>query len=235
MGRSLVTELELYSAPVCPFAQRTRLVLLEKRIDFTLHEIDLNNKPDDFGKISPYSKVPVLRRGGDLVWESAIINEYLEEVYPQPALLPHDPGLRAVVRFWIDFCNVKFVPTFYKLLLSQEAGRQNFQREEMLKHLRFIENERLGKNPEGAYFHGRELMLTDLTFYPFFERFCVLSHYRRCAMPPDCVRLAHWLESLRGRASVKATQNDEAFYLRSYAKYADGSASGVTAQDMRSA
>ncbi|HSS46660.1 MAG TPA: glutathione S-transferase family protein [Burkholderiales bacterium] len=228
-------KLELYSAPVCPFAQRTRLALLEKHIEFTLSEIDLNHKPEDFGKISPYSKIPVLKRGDDLVWESAIINEYLEEVYPQPALMPLEPGKRALARFWIDFCNVRFVPTFYKLLLAQSGDKQNAHREEMLRHLRFLENQALGKNPDGLYFHGKELTLTDLTFYPFFERFCVLKHYRQCDIPADCARLKRWLEHMRGRASVKAAQNDEKFYLRSYAKYADGSASGVTAQEMRSA
>ncbi|MGH8750882.1 MAG: glutathione S-transferase family protein, partial [Burkholderiales bacterium] len=98
-------ELELYSAPVCPFAQRTRLALLEKHVEFSLNEIDLDNKPRGFEKLSPYAKVPVLKHGEDLVWESAIIIEYLEEVCPQPALLPGEPGRRALARFWIDFCN----------------------------------------------------------------------------------------------------------------------------------
>ncbi len=111
-----MAEIFIYSAARCPFAQRTRLMLLEKGLNFQLIEIDLRNMPDWFREISPYGKVPVLRHGEDLVWESAIINEYLEETYPEPSLFPNTPGLRAYARFWIDFANTKFTPWFYKLL-----------------------------------------------------------------------------------------------------------------------
>ncbi len=119
-----MSDVMLYSAKSCPFAQRTRLLLLEKGIAFQLTEIDLKNIPEWFQDISPYGKVPVVKRGDDLIWESAIINEYLEEVYPQPDLLPTEPGQRAYARFWIDFANTKFVPFFYKLLLQQEPEKQ---------------------------------------------------------------------------------------------------------------
>ncbi|HEY9905093.1 MAG TPA: glutathione S-transferase family protein, partial [Candidatus Sericytochromatia bacterium] len=85
-----MAEIEIYSATVCPFAHRSRLVLLEKEIDFELIEIDLQNKPEGFTEISPYGKVPVIKHGDERVWESAIINEYLDEVFPEPPLMPVD-------------------------------------------------------------------------------------------------------------------------------------------------
>jgi glutathione S-transferase len=88
-------KLEIISSKSCPFAQRSRMVLLEKGIDFDFTEIDLDNKPDWFLKVSPYSKVPVIRHNGAVIWESAVINEYLDEVFPEPPLLPHDPVARA--------------------------------------------------------------------------------------------------------------------------------------------
>ncbi len=98
-----MTEITVYSAVVCPFAHRSRLVLLEKGIDFNLVEIDLQNKPADFTEISPYGKVPAIKHGNERVWESAIINEYLDEVFPQVPLLPQNPIEKAQARIWIDF------------------------------------------------------------------------------------------------------------------------------------
>lgn len=106
-----MAEIEIYSATVCPFAQRSRLALLEKGIDFKLIEIDLQNKPEGFTDISPYGKVPAIKHGNDRVWESAIINEYLDEVFPEPSLMPRDPIGKALARIWIDFANTRFVPT----------------------------------------------------------------------------------------------------------------------------
>lgn len=105
-----MADLKIISSGTCPFAQRTHMVLLEKKINFTLIEISLDAKPDWFLKISPYGKVPVLHHGDTIVFESAVINEYLEEVFPNPPLLPKSPECRAHARIWIDFANVRFVP-----------------------------------------------------------------------------------------------------------------------------
>ena len=83
-----MSDLELFSMPLCPFAHRVRLVLAEKGIAYRLTEIDPGKKPPAFLKVSPYGKVPALRHGGTHVCESAIINEYLDETFPAPPLLP---------------------------------------------------------------------------------------------------------------------------------------------------
>lgn len=229
-----MAEIKLYSTKTCPFAQRTRLGLTEKGLDFSLTEIDLKNTPDWFSKISPYGKVPVLEHGGDRVWESAIINEYLEESYPEPPLLPRSPGRRAYARFWVDFANVKLVPTFYKLLLEQDPARQRELADRYTEHLRFMEREALAAPGAGPYWLGRELSLADLAFYPWFERFCVLEHYRKVTLPGDCTRLRDWLTAMDERDAVQKLKQPPEFYIASYSHYADGSASGSTAQDMRS-
>ena len=77
-----MSKLEVISSSTCPFAQRTRMVLLEKKVDFTLTEIDLNAKQDWFLQISPYGKVPVVRHGDAVIVESAVINEYLPPPIP---------------------------------------------------------------------------------------------------------------------------------------------------------
>lgn len=230
-----MAEVTLYSAKVCPFAQRTRLGLLEKQVDFELIEIDLDSTPDWFLEISPYGKVPVLKRDGDLIWESAIINEYLEEVYPQPPLMPSQSGRRAYARFWIDFSNTKFVPWFYKFLLEQRPERQEQRASELRDHFLFMEHRGLSDPQAGPYWLGEQLSLVDLAFYPFFERLPILEHYRGFSLPEECPRLSAWWAKMRERPTVQQIMNSPEFYIRSYTHYADGSAGGSTAQDMRSA
>ena len=80
--------LQLYTFKLCPFAHRVRLALAEKSVAAELIEIDLKNKPASFAQISPYGKVPLLLHGRIKLWESTVINEYLEEVFPDPPLMP---------------------------------------------------------------------------------------------------------------------------------------------------
>lgn len=229
-----MAEVEVYSSTVCPYAHRTRLALLEKGVDFTLTEIDLENKPDWFTAISPYGKVPVIKHGSDRVWESTIINEYLDEVFPEPPLMPHNPGSRAIARIWIDFANTKFIPTFYKLLLNQDPQKQQEWAQELHNHLLFMEREGIGKlSSNGPYWLGESLSLIDLAFYPWFERWSVLQHYRGFVLPSECVRLKKWQEAMGARDSVGAIKNTQDCYIQQYIKYANGTASGITAQEMR--
>ncbi|MFM6073502.1 MAG: glutathione S-transferase family protein, partial [Dolichospermum sp.] len=107
-----MSNIQLYYAKGSTFSQRTRVVLQEKKIDYTPIEIDLQHKPQGFSDISRYGKVPAIKHGDVEIYESAIINEYLEEVFPNPALLPHDPAKKAVARIWGDYANTRLVPAF---------------------------------------------------------------------------------------------------------------------------
>ncbi len=91
-----MAQIQIYSATVCPYAHRSRLTLLEKGVDFELIEIDLQNKPEEFLKISRYGKVPAIEHGDAQIYESAIINGYLNEVFPEPPLLPSVPAAKAL-------------------------------------------------------------------------------------------------------------------------------------------
>ena len=230
-----MAEIEFITAEVCPFAERTRLLLIEKGISFTHTEVDLKAKPAWFEAISPYSKVPVLKRGEDLIWESAVINEYIEETHPQPPMLPKDPGRRALARFWIDFCNVKFVVTWYKVLLAQEAAEQAALLDQLSEHLVFMESDGISKLGVGPYWMGEDVSLVDFTFYPWFRRLPVMAHYRGFTLPLECKRLTAWAEEMGQRQSVTSVAHPPEFYIESAAKYASGTASGTTAGDMRGA
>jgi glutathione S-transferase len=136
-----MAELTLFSARACPFAHRTRLVLAEKRLDFELVEIDLQNKPAWFSTVSNYGKVPALQHKQQRIVESAIVNEYLDEVFPEPALLPADPGTRAVARIWIDYANTRFVPAWGALLRAASEAERESARNALLESLAYLETQ----------------------------------------------------------------------------------------------
>ena len=224
-----MAEVTLFSARACPFAHRTRLVLAEKKIPFELKEIDLRNKPAWFdASISGYGKVPALDHGGVRLWESTIVNEYLDEVFPAPALLPKDPAKRAAARIWIDYANTRFVPAFGALLRGEGDGERT-RAQELSDVLAYIEREGLERlGASGLFFLGDAPSLVDFAFYPWFERWGALQHYRGLALPRNLPRLLRWTEALRGLDSVKAHQNTLEFYVERYARYAAPKADAVT-------
>lgn len=91
----------LYSGTTCPFSQRCRFVLHEKGMDFEIKDIDLFNRPDDISVMNPYSQVPILVERDLILYESNIINEYIDERFPHPQLMPADPVMRARTRLFL--------------------------------------------------------------------------------------------------------------------------------------
>jgi RNA polymerase-associated protein len=91
----------LYSGTTCPFSQRCRLVLFEKGMDFEVRDVDLFNKPDDISIMNPYGQVPILVERDLILYESNIINEYIDERFPHPQLMPADPLMRARARLML--------------------------------------------------------------------------------------------------------------------------------------
>lgn len=225
----------LYSAPSCPYAQRTRLLLHEKGLAFDLVEIDLKQTPAWYLELSPTGKVPLLQYGDDRVWESSAINEYLEERHPEPALMPATPLARARVRIAVDFANTVFAPLYYKLLLAETPARRHQMAARLAATLAEMERDGPGADRDGPWWFGAAFTLADIACYPFFERFPVLAHYRGFDLPEECTGLARWLAAMRGRASVQAQGQPAAFYIDAYRHYADGSADGSTAREMREA
>lgn len=102
----------LYSGTTDPFSQRCRFVLFEKGMDFQVIDVDMFNKPEDLAVINPYNKVPVLVERDLVLYEANIINEYIDERFPHPQLMPADPVMRARARLFLHrfenelFCHI---------------------------------------------------------------------------------------------------------------------------------
>jgi len=215
-----MAEIEIYSAVLCPFAHRSRLTLLEKGIPFKLIKIDLQNKPANFGEISPYGKVPVLKYGDHRVWESAIINEYLDEAFPERPLLPKEPMQRAQARIWINFADTRLFATTGKLLYSEDPQPQTTVLKELTEHLLSIEHEGLSKISDSEPYWLGKLSLVDVTFYPWFEQLAVLEHFRGFQLPSGLEHLRKWWEAVANRDSVRSIAKSQDFYLERYARFA---------------
>ena len=212
--------IELFSAGVCPYAHRTRLVLAEKGLDFALTEIDFKHKPKRFLAVSRYGKVPAIVHDGNEIYESAIINEYLEEVFPDPPLMPKNPGLRAQVRMWIEYCDDHFLADLYGAIKNQDLASHGALRDQVIAHLRTLEQAHAGLCGAGPYWLGAEPTLLDFALYPFFERQPAWAHYRGLGLPEDCLGLGGWLAAMARRASVKAIANTPEYYIERYQSYA---------------
>lgn len=195
--------LHLYSYKACPFARRTRMTLLEKGLEFTLSEIDIRNKPANFASISPYGKVPVLLHDDTRLYESNIINEYLDECFPKPALMPAEPAVRAQARIWMDYCNTRFSAASWNYMgAGKDHDKVTLAREELQQCFRFIETQGLSKLGTGPWWLGSEFSLVDIQFLPFMQQHL---NEDRVNIPPDCPRLHTWLDHAIKRASFIAT------------------------------
>lgn len=212
--------IELFSAKVCPFAHRTRLVLAEKDLDFVLTEIDFKAKPERFLKISRYGRVPAIVHGEAEIYESRIINEYLDEVFPTPSMMPVEPRGRALARIWMDYCDSRFTRDHYKALKNPDPAEDAAWRDKVNGHLEIIEEAMERLSDGGPYWFGAAPGLVDFTYFPFFERLPAWEHYRGLGIPASCVRLKAWLAAMAERPSVKAIANSPEYYVGHYASYA---------------
>lgn len=209
-----MADVELFSFAACPYAQRSRMVLIEKGIDHEIVEIDLYERPAWFAEVSPYGKVPVLRHRGRVVWESAIINQYLDEAFPEPALMPADPHGRAQARIWMDYCETRFLPAAHRLMADRaDAQMSAANRAKLAEVMRFMETEGLRRAGDGPYWLGAQPSLVDFQFLPFFERFAVYEELAGAEWPEDCTRLAAWFRACAARPSYLETRHTLDFHL----------------------
>jgi glutathione S-transferase len=195
--------LELVSFAICPFVQRAVIVLKEKGVDFDITYIDLENRPEWFKKISPFGKVPLLKVDEEVLFESAIINEYLDEVYP-PMLHPENPLERAKHRGWIEFGSNLLFDQFKAVMATNEDA---FQQQCEVLGGSFA---RLAQEvSDGPYFMGDRFSLLDAAYAPFFMRFKILERHREDLTDLMPTKLAAWGKSLLARESVKDSVVDD--------------------------
>jgi glutathione S-transferase len=151
----------LYSADRCPFAARVRIALAEKGLQYELVEVDLDDRPAWMYDKNPLGKVPVLEEDGFVLPESLVINEYLEERYPDPPLWPVDAAERALARLRIEQDFDRLSSAYYSVRRAEDGARDRLDRE--LAELGAL----LEAQP---FVTGREYGLADIAFVPWILR-----------------------------------------------------------------
>jgi glutathione S-transferase len=177
-------------------------VLYEKGVDFDIHEVDLSNKSEEFLSVSPYGKVPVLAVNGISLYESNVVNEYLNEVYDTPRLLPEDPEQRALARSWMAFADDYFFPFIVRIRMGSQRGFSEEQVQEAREKLQDALS-RLERQLEGKEYLVGEYTLADIAHGGNFHRLRELAD--RGDVPlQKYPNVGAWMERLESRDSYKA-------------------------------
>lgn len=223
-----VAELAIYSMVVCPFAQRTRMLLALKGIPFDLHELDLSKpRPADFLELNPSGKVPVIVHDGRVLNESSVINEYLDEVFPDPPLMPADPYRRAMTRIVIDYTNTSFIPALYRLLMNQDETRSDSLSERARETWRWLDRFLIRHADAGEWLWD-EFGMAEVSIAPFFQRYVLNEHFRGFAPPgTDCERVLRWRDRMLSQPLTVETGLPEQEYIKLYEDYALGVGNGA--------
>jgi RNA polymerase-associated protein len=185
----------LYSGTTCPFSQRCRFVLFEKGMDFEIRDVDLYNKPEDISIMNPYGQVPILVERDLILYESNIINEYIDERFPHPQLMPADPVMRARARlFLFNFERELFVHV-------QQLERRDHTKDssKLMERARQQIRDRLTQlTPifvKNKFMLGEDFSMLDVAIAPLLWR---LDHYA-IEMPRTAAALMKYAERIFSR------------------------------------
>lgn len=190
--------LTLVSFDLCPYVQRAAIALAEKGVPFERRDVDLADKPGWFRAISPLGKVPLLQVGEAVLFESAVIVEYLEDT-ETPRLHPADPLARARHRAWMEFGSSILADIW---TIETTSDRAAFEARATLLRGKFGRLEvELG---DGPYFGGRDFTLVDAVFAPAFRYFDVFDRYIDLGVFTGLPKVRAWRLALAARPSVRA-------------------------------
>ena len=201
--------IKLYDFPQSPNCQKVKLVLAEKELSYETVFVDLMNNAQrsaDFLRLNPYGKVPVLIDEEEVIYDSTIINEYLDDEYPHPPLMPTESDERARARLFEDFADNSFVPQSNVLATelskaAEQADAEQIQRyrSDLVRVLEFLD-----RHLEGKEYLVQTFSLADVAFIP---RLLVLAPLG-VTVPDSLENVVAWIERLKQRPSVQKLQHE---------------------------
>jgi glutathione S-transferase len=180
----------LYDADRCPYCARVRIVLAEKGVEYETVRVDLADRPAWIYEKNPLGRVPVLEEEAFVLPESAVINEYLEERYPEPPLWPADPGERALGRVLV-FRFDELSKPYYALRRGDDGAAERL--DVALAGLdRVLEAQ--------PHLSGRAFGLADVAYVPWVLR----ARDRMGVDLQPFPAVSEWVDRLTARASIAA-------------------------------
>ncbi len=226
----------LYEHPLSSYAQKVKIALREKGLDFkaeTPAALGSGKAGGVFATASPRNEVPALIDGAVRVFDSTIILEYLEDKFPSPPLLPRDPAERARARIIEEVCDTLYEAVnwglseirWFKRVEGEQAERMKATAARQTAELQVWLSDKLGM---AQWFNGASFGWADLSVAPYVNR----SFHYGLGTPPDSP-LARWRDRIRGRPSVGATFREFEAAAVSMGDAADRLASGAIRREYR--
>jgi glutathione S-transferase len=206
----MVHEVTVHSAIACPFSHRTRMALTVKGVGYETVEVDLLKPPDWFTEGPARTQMPMLVTEGITIHGASTANEYIDERWKEPPLLPGSAASRAEARGWINWLEEKLQPTYEAALLEIERPRYEEHRRSLDSVLRTLE-QRLETRTEStgwlpsSYWHGERLGMVDLSYAATFVRFAGLAEFHGWEMPAGLPAVKAWIGTLGAERVVQDT------------------------------
>lgn len=208
--------LRLYSMRLCPFAQRARLLLNLKGIPYETVNISLEDKPEWLLDRNPNGKVPVLEQDGRILYESLIVSEYVDTVYPADGpVIPANPYRKARDAMLIDFYGNKYIPNYYKMVFSE--GKDKEAAQVIITALQKLENEL--KERKSVFFGGEKAAFIDYMVWPWLERLPVLTHFNGDVNLTSFPLTEKWREAMLTLPAVQLALLDTKTHLEFYRQW----------------
>jgi glutathione S-transferase len=200
--------IKLYDFLPCPFGQKVRIALAEKGLTYDLVQVDITKGENrgDFFRLNPFGRVPVLVDEDTTVYDSTIINEYLEDEYPEPPILPPvgSSALRARARRLEDFADTQFTPLVGQLMaeLGKADAERGADRVQSLNQRIERALDYLNQELAGQQFLASDFSVAEIAFIP---RLLVLPNLGIEA-GTSRPNVDGWIKRLLERASLRNLQ-----------------------------
>ncbi|HUY37330.1 MAG: glutathione S-transferase family protein [Candidatus Binataceae bacterium] len=198
--------IKLYDFLSCPYGQKVRIVLAEKSLTYDLVTVDLaggEHRKQEFLRLNPFGRVPVLVDDDTTIYDSTIINEYLEDEYPEPPVLPAvgSSAMRSRARTFEDFADTSFTPQVGQLI--SEVAKPEAERDQNRIQRLHQGVERvliyLEQQLQGQQFLAGEFSVADIAFAP---RLLVLPHLGIDTIG-NHAQVDAWLKRMLERPSIR--------------------------------
>jgi len=217
-----VPKLKLVSFNLCPYVQRARIALEEKKLEHEIEYIDLDMPPDWFFDVSPLEKVPVLLVGDKALFESMVICEYLDNISGN-TLYPDDPLQRAQQKAWIALGD-SILGTVYDMMFTNSEADFKRAKGTIIDRLDVIEEEMA----EGPFYAGDKFGMVDVAFAPLFRYLRGITDHAGIDFYEDTPEVKAWSERLLAYPAVQASVPDGyEVALAAYLKRPDTVLSGM--------
>ena len=223
----------VYHIPICPFSQRIEILLTLKghkdAVEFPVIDVTKPRSPELLKKTRGSTTLPVLETAsGDIIKESLVILNYLDEIVPGGRVRRKDPLQHAIENMLIAK-EGPFTIAGYTFVMNQDLSARDAFRDKLLALYRDMNDFLLQYSPQGPFLF-ESFGLAEVVFTPLFQRFWFLDYYEDFELPDteEYKRVAKWRKACLEHPATKQVCHDEV--VKIYYDYAKGAGNGVLLQ-----